>query len=296
MDTLDLIKTFREVAARGSFSMAARTLDVSKANVSKYVAELESRLGVRLFNRSTRTVSLTDAGHLLLERSTPLVEMIELTTAELRQRARQPSGRVRLTAPHGLAHTELPALLAEFMTRHPAVQLSLDLNNHMVDMVDEAMDLALRVGRITDANLIVRKLRRMDFVVCAAPGYWAQHGRPQHPEALSDHDSLTYSLLGASPEWRFAVDGQPLSVPVRSRMEANDTAPLVGVALQALGVVYLPRAMLAAHLDSGALEPVLEGFMPDDVWLYAAYTQRRHNSAALKALLAFLEERWREPA
>ncbi|MCJ0765384.1 LysR family transcriptional regulator [Variovorax terrae] len=296
MDTLELIRTFREVASRGSFSMAARALALSKASVSKYVAELEARLGVRLLNRSTRTVSLTDAGSLLLERSTPLVDMIEHTTAELRQHARRPSGRVRLTAPHGLGHTELPALLARFMTTYPEVSLSLDLDNHVVDMVDEGIDIALRVGRITDANLIVRKLRQVDFAICATPGYWAQHGRPSHPGDLASHDALTYSLAGGSPEWRFEVDGQPFSVPLRSRMEASDAAPLVGVALQGLGVVCLPRLMVQSHLDSGALQAVLDGFTPRDIWLYAAYTQRRHNSAALKALLAFLEEHWREGA
>ncbi|MET0311399.1 MAG: LysR family transcriptional regulator [Burkholderiaceae bacterium] len=292
MDTLELIRTFQEVATRGSFSMAARTLDVSKANVSKYVAELETRLGVRLLNRTTRTVSLTDAGALLLERSRPLVEMIELTRDELRHRSRMPSGRVRITAPHGLGHMELPALLARFMAKYPEVVISLDLDNHVVDLVDEGIDLALRVGRIGDSNFIVRKLRRLDFVVCATPAYWEQRGLPMHPDDLADHDALTFSLAGPAPEWRFEVEGEPLGVPVRSRMDATDAVPLVGVCLQGMGAVYIPRAMVAPLIDSGALQPALEAFTPTDVWLYAAYTQRRHNSAALKALLAFLEENW----
>jgi DNA-binding transcriptional LysR family regulator len=293
MDTLELIRTFQAVARRSSFSGAARAMEVSKANVSKYVAELETRLGVRLLNRTTRNVSLTDAGRLLLERSTPLMEMIDLTRAELQDRARAPSGRLRLTAPHGLAQTLLPQLLGEFMRQYPAVTLSLHLENRVIDMVDEGIDLALRVGRIGDENLIVRKLQQVPFVVAATPGYWSGHGLPTHPEDLADHDALTYSLLGASPEWRFEVDGETLAVPVRSRMDATDAAPLVSVALQGLGVVCLPRLLVQPHLDSGALQAVLQDFSPRDVWLYAAYVQRRHNSAALKALLAFLEERWR---
>lgn len=293
MDTLELIRTFREVAQRGSFAAAARTLELSRPNVSKYVAELESRVGVRLLNRTTRTVSLTDAGSLLLERSTPLMEMIDETRAELQGRALVPSGRLRLTAPHGLAQTELPQLLGDFMRHYPAVTLSLNLDNRTVDLVDEGVDLALRVGRIGDENLIVRKLRQVPFVVAASPGYWASRGQPRHPDDLSTHDALTYSVLGPHPQWRFEVDGQPLSVPVRSRMDATDTAPLVHVALQGLGVVWLPRLLVQAHLDSGALQAVLEDCSPRDVWLYAAYTQRRHNSAALKTLLAFLDARWR---
>lgn len=294
MDTLELIRTFREVAQRGSFSAAARTLDRSRPNVSKYVAELETRVGVRLLNRTTRNVSLTDAGSLLLERSTPLMEMIDLTRAELQGRALVPSGRLRLTAPHGLAQTGLPGLLGEFMREYPAVTLSLHLENRMVDMVDEGIDIALRVGRIGDDNLIVRKLQQVPFVVAASPGYWAERGLPAHPDDLAGHDALTYSVLGPNPEWRFEVDGEPLSVPVNSRMDASDAAPLVSVALQGLGMVWLPRLLLQPHIESGALQPALLDFSPRDVWLYAAYVQRRHNSAALKALLAFLEARWRD--
>ncbi len=293
MDTLELIRTFREVAQRGSFSAAARTLDLSRPNVSKYVAELETRVGVRLLNRTTRNVSLTDAGSLLLERSTPLMEMIDLTRAELQGRALVPSGRLRLTAPHGLAQTGLPGLLGEFMREYPAVTLSLHLDNRVTDMVDEGIDIALRVGRIGDDNLIVRKLQAVPFVVAASPGYWAERGLPGHPDDLAGHYALTYSVLGPNPEWRFEVGGEPLSVPVSSRMDASDAAPLVSVALQGLGMVWLPRLLLQPHIDSGALQPVLQDFSPRDVWLNAAYVQRRHNSAALKALLAFLETRWR---
>jgi len=290
MDTLELIRTFREVAQRGSFSMAARALDVSKANVSKYVAELESRLGVRLLNRSTRTVSLTDAGSLLLERSTPLVEMIELTRLELQQRARLPSGRVRLTAPYGLGQTELPPLLSAFMVRYPDVTISLDLNNRVVDMVDEGIDLALRVGRIADSSLIVRRLRPLRFVVCASPAYWERHGMPTHPDDLADHDALTFTQVDNGHTWHFEVDGLPHAVPVRSRINATDPVPLINMALQGTGALWVPQDMVRPLLDSGALVGTLAAYSPRDVWLFAAYTQRRHNSAALKALLAFLEE------
>lgn len=294
MDTLELIRTFREVARRGSFSMAAKNLDVSKANVSKYVAELETRLGVRLLNRSTRTVSLTDAGSLLLDRSAPLMEMIELTRLELQQRSKLPSGRLRLTAPQSLGHNELPVLLAEFMTQYPDVTVSLDLSNQMVDMVSEGIDVALRVGRIADSTLIVRKLRQLRFTVAASPAYWERRGRPTHPDDLADHDALTYSQLDNGHEWRFEVDGQAHSVPLRSRLNATDPQPLVHFALQGLGAVCVPHMLLQAHLDSGALQGTLDEYSPQDVWLYAAYTQRKHNSAALKALLVFLDARWRQ--
>lgn len=293
MDTLDLIRTFQEVARRGSFAGAARALDVSKPNVSKYVAELEARLGVRLFNRTTRAVSLTDAGALLLERSAPLMDMIELTRDELQQRAREPAGRLRLTAPHGLMQAGLARLLAGFMARHPAVSLSLRLDNRLVDLVEEGMDLALRVGRIGDENLIVRRLQRVEFVVAASPDYWQRRGLPRTPADLAGHEALTYTLLGPHPQWRFEVQGRTVSVPVQSRMDATDAAPLVHAAQLGLGVICLPRLLLEEPLASGTLQAVLPGTSARDVWLYAAYAQRRHNSAALRALLDALEAHWR---
>ena len=295
MDTLELIRTFREVATLGGFSRAAKPLGVSKANVSKYVAELEARLGTRLLNRSTRSVSLTDAGSLLLERSKPLLELMTLTRNDLLHRSNEPSGRLRLTAPQGIGSMELPLLLADFMKRHREVQISLDLNNRVLDLVEEGLDLALRVGHVPNDNLIVRKLRRIDLVVCATPAYWQTKGKglPTHPSELTAHDALTSSLLGASPEWRFKVNGKPLGVPVKSRMDATDAMPLVHMALQGMGVVRLPRLLVQQLLEQGALQAVLQDYAPNDLWLYAAYTQRRHNSAALKALLAFLEDRWR---
>jgi len=295
MDSLDLIRTFREVALRGSFSRAAAPLAMSKANVSKYVAELESRLQVRLLHRSTRTVSLTDAGSLLLERSTPLIEMMTLTQNELSEHAVQPSGRLRIAAPHGLGATTLPSILGTFMELHPKVSLSLHLSNRMVDLIDEGIDVALRVGTIEDTSLIVRRLRPVEFVVCAAPAYWNRRGRPQHPDDLSAHDALTYSLLGPQPHWRFEVNGRLHTVALKSRMEATDAAPLLAVAEQGLGVVCLPRLLLQQQLDAGVLEQVLAGHSPRDVWLYAAYAQRRHNSAAMRALLSHLEAHWQQP-
>lgn len=292
MDTLDLIRTFQEVARRGSFADAARALDVSRAKVSKYVAELEARLDARLFHRSTRTVSLTDAGTLLLERSNPLMEMIDLTRVELQERSSTPAGRMRVALPHGLAQTALPGLLNEFMLKYPAVHLSLHLDSRLVDLVDEGIDLALRVGRIGDANMIVRKLQPIPMAVAAAPAYWTAHGLPAQPDDLADHVALTYSPLGPNPQWRFDVDGEAVSVAVHSRMDANDARPLVDAAMRGLGVIYMPQLLMQPQLDSGALQAVLAECTPRDVWLYAAYAQRRHNSAALKALLSFLEENW----
>jgi len=175
MDSIDLIKTFQEVAVHGSFSRAATRLNLSKGTVSKYVAELEKRFGIRLLNRSTRSVSLTDAGALLLERSKPMLEMVALTRAELEDHASKPRGRLRISAIHGMGQGNLPKLLAQFMGHYPDVNISLHLTNRLIDLAEEGIDVALRFGPIEDDNLIVRRLQQMELVVCASPRAWQTH-------------------------------------------------------------------------------------------------------------------------
>ncbi len=291
MDSLDLIQTFREVARRGSFSGAARALGMSPANVSTYVAQLETRFGLRLFHRTTRKVSLTDAGQLLFERSGALLEMIDFTEGELHDRATRPSGRLTLTAPHPLMLTELPTLLALFMQRYPDVTLQLEVSNHLVNLVEEGVDLAFRVGQIPpDANLIVRRLLQLDFVVVAAPAYWRQRGRPAHPKELLAHDQLAFTPPGQPPRWHFHERGKPIELALQPRCHATDQAPLKAMAVRGLGVAWGALKSFEEEIARGTLEPALQDFSVPDIWLHVAYTQRRHNSAALQALLAFLPQ------
>ncbi|MBO9512916.1 MAG: LysR family transcriptional regulator [Variovorax sp.] len=296
MDSIDLIKTFREVASQGSFSRAASKLDVSKATVSKYIAELETRLGVRLLNRSTRAVSLTDAGSLLLERSKPMMEMFEDTQAEVQEHASRPTGRLRISAPLGAGQGDLPRLIGEFMGHYPDVSITLHLTNRNLDMAEEGIDLSLHFGPVEDENLIVRKLARRSLVVCASPAYWKKHGKPTHPRELAAHEALTHSRMGLHPQWRFEVDGEPFDVAVKSRMDATEAAPLIQVATMGFGVIYLPEMLVQPYIDQGELVPVLQSYARSDMWFSAAYLQRRHNSAALRALLDFFDMRFSRAA
>lgn len=213
MDSFDLIKTFQEVTAHGSFSRAATRLDMSKASVSKYVAELERRFGVRLLNRSTRSVSLTDAGALLLQRSTPVMDMLQLTQAELSEHGSHPTGRLRVSAPHGMGQGNFPMLLTQFLGFYPDVKLSLHLSNRVIDIAEEAIDVALLLGPVANDNLIVRKLKLVPMVACASPVYWRKYGVPELPADLSQHVTLVNSRLGQHPVWRFEADGVPMDVP-----------------------------------------------------------------------------------
>lgn len=293
MDGLDLLKTFLEIAHAGSFSRAAGKLGISKASASKHVASLEARFNVRLLNRSTRSVTLTDAGRLLQMRSAPLLEMIESTQNELQAHGSRPSGRLRVAGLHGLVQTEFPGLLSEFITRYPDVHIDLQLGNRVVNLVEEGVDVALRFGRIGDENLIVRRLQRVELTLCATPGYWARRGMPRAPDDMRRHDVLTYSLGPGSAHLPFEVDGAPYNLPIDGRMDANDSGALIAAALAGVGAVCVPALLAQPYMQRGSLVPVLTEFMPSDIWLYAAYTQHRHNSAALRALLELLEARMR---
>jgi len=291
LDSLELLRTFNEVAVSGSFSRAAKHLELSRATVSKYVAKLEGRFGVRLLNRNSHAVSLTDAGVLLLERSKPMLELVEATRAELQDRALTPSGRLRISAPHGIDQTELPALFNTFLGHYPDASISLLLTNRLVDLAEEGVDIALRFGPIANENLIVRKLLLMGLTVCAAPMYWKSRGVPSHPSELANHDALISTHLNPSSKWRFQVDGEPLEIAVRGRLDATEASPLIQAALQGAGVLYLPTVMLKPYLDSGRLVPALSDFVRSDMWLSAVYLQRRHSTAVHRAFLDFLESR-----
>ncbi len=294
MDSLALIRTFREVAHRGSFSDAAKVLGTSKANTSKYVSALEEVFGVRLLNRSTRNVSLTDAGALLLERSEPLLDMVNSTREELSSLAAQPSGRLRMSVVSSLGDGEFTELLAAFALQHPKVHLSVEYTNRRVDLVEEAVDLAIRVGRLTDSDLIVRKLRPISFACAASPAYWLTHAKPSSPHELSGHQCLIYtqdnSNRSGHAQWLFEKSpGLTYPVNVRGNFDATDGRAHRLFALAGLGVTYLPRQIIEEDIAQGTLETVLDAHLPSDIWLMAAYAQRRHNSAALRALLDFLQ-------
>ncbi|QNK69271.1 LysR family transcriptional regulator [Variovorax sp. PAMC26660] len=288
MDDLQQLRVFREVIARKSFTQAAIALQISKASVTKSVAQLEKDVGVRLLNRSTRSVTPTDAGQTLAQRLTPLFSLIQDARTELSDFAAHPRGRLKVAAPHGLSLSVLGWNIEDFIARHPDVHVSIHLSNRDDDLVKGAIDVALRIGPIEDRDVIVRKLRPVPLVLCASPQYWARRGMPSKPEDLAKHDVLTYSLWDASPRLPFVVDGKTHYVSVRSRLDADDAAPLIALAVKGLGVTCVPEVLAKAHLGSGALVPVLKDAMPQTIWLYATYPHRSHKSAALRAFLEFL--------
>ncbi len=288
MEDLQQLRVFSEVIARKSFTRAAIALGVSKASVTKTVAQLEKDVGVRLLNRSTRSVTPTDAGQTLAQRLVPLFGLIQELNTELSDFAAHPRGRLRVAAPHGLSLSLLGWHIEDFITGHPDVHVSIHLSNRDDDLVMGAIDVALRIGPIEARDAVVRKLQPVPLVLCASPTYWARKGMPSKPEELARHEVLTYSLWDASPRLPFLIDGKTQYMPVRSRLDADDAAPLIALAVKGLGVTCVPEVLARAHLGSGSLVPVLQDAMPLTIWLYATYAHRSHKSAALRAFLDFL--------
>lgn len=291
MDDLQQLRVFREVIARKSFTHAAIALRISKASVTKSVAQLEKDVGVRLLNRSTRSVTPTDAGQTLAQRLVPLFHLVQELSTEMSDFAAHPRGRLRIAAPHGLSLSVLGWNIEDFIAHHPDVHVSIHLSNRDDDLVVGAIDVALRIGPIEERDVVVRKLRPVPLVLCASPQYWARRGMPSKPQDLATHDVLTYSLWDASPRLPFVIDGKTHYVAVRSRLDADDAAPLIALAVKGLGVTCVPEVLARAHLGSGALVPVLKDAMPQAIWLYATYPHRSHKSAALRAFLDFLTSR-----
>ncbi|MGJ7542398.1 LysR family transcriptional regulator [Variovorax sp. LT1R16] len=289
MDGLDLIKTFREVATRRSFSRAAASLGLSKSTVSKYVSTLESRSGVRLLNRSTRSLSLTEAGEFLLARSVDIVEIADRTLQELEQYGATAKGRLRLCAPHAVSGGWLPQLLSVFMTLHPDVHISLESRNDAPNLVEEGIDIWINGGAVPNEGLIVTRLFSYEMVLCASPRYWELRGLPTMPEDLRRHSLLSLAAPFNTPIV-FSIDGQRQTMNLPSRMDTNDPASLIELAVRDLGPTYVPSPLAAHYLGRGMLVPVLQEFIHDERWILASYAHRRHNSAAMRLMLGFLKE------
>lgn len=289
MDRLKAMRVFVEVAERGSLSHAADSLDMSRAMVSRYLAELEEWAGARLLHRTTRKLSLTSAGGEMLPRYRQMLALEDEMQAAVTAPEAAPRGILRLTCSVWLGQSYLARAVADYVKRYPATAVDMQLLNRSVNLVEEGIDLAIRITNDLDPNLIARKLGLCRSVVCASPAYLREHGTPQRAEQLALHNCLTYSYFGKSL-WAFSRDGQPVSVPVGGNVSANETAALLEAARQGVGITMQPLQAAAPWLDTGELVAVLDDYRPRDLGIYAVYASRRHMPATLRTMLDFLAE------
>ncbi len=288
MDKIETMRAFMAVAQEGSFTGAARRLGLSTKLVSKYVARLEDRLSTQFFNRTTRSVALTEVGTAYLERCRPIVEQIDELEALVQERQSSLTGSIRITAPTGFGSINLTQALVPFLQAHLQVEIDLKLTDHRVALVEEGFDLAVRVGRLRDSTLIARKLADMPLIVCAAPAYLAAHGKPGDPKALATHHCLIDENHTDATSWQFRTGARDFVVKVAGRVHANSPAAIANMALGGLGVARCPRYVVAQALDDGRLEQLFAEYQTEGFGLYALYPPNRHLTARVRALIDHL--------
>jgi len=294
LDRVTGMQVFSRVAALGSLSAAARALGMSQTMATKHIAAIEERLGVRLLLRTTRKLTLTEAGRRYLEsveRILSEVEEAEATAAAERVEAR---GTLRVNAPLSFGVREIAPVMADFTRQHPAVVVDLGLSDRFVDLVEEGWDLAIRIGRMQDSSMVARRLAPCRMVVCASPDYLAEHGRPTTVRDLAGHNCLSYTLsrMQSGGRWLFGPDAR-VSVPVSGNLRASNGDALVAAALAGQGLIYEPTFLVSDALRDGGLvtvelnEPFIE--LPG---IYAVHPANRLPPAKVRAFVEFLGQRF----
>ncbi|MBI1776272.1 MAG: LysR family transcriptional regulator [Proteobacteria bacterium] len=293
MDRLSAMEAFLRVAETRSFTEAARRLSLSKSLVSRQVAALEAELGARLFHRTTRSLTLTEAGERYYAATQRIVAEIEEAKLSVSKLQTAPRGRLRVNAPMSFGFLHLAPALPDFLARYPEVEIDMAMNDRFVDLVEEGFDVAVRIGRLADSSLVARKLAPMRRTLSASPAYLERSGVPKTPDDLEGHDCLCYSNLTRSEEWRFVgTDGRPWSVEVEGRFRVNNGDALRAAALKGLGIVNLPSFIVGGDLQAGALVSLLAEYIPQDTAIYAVHPHARHLSPKVRAFSDFLAERF----
>ncbi len=298
MDPVKLtqMNAFAAVVEAGSFTSAAGAKGLSKAALSRHVAQLEDRLGVRLLNRTTRRLSLTEAGRAYYEGCQRMLSEAEGAEAQVTALAASPRGVLRLSAPMSFGVTHLTPLLAPFLAACPELSLDLVLGDRLVDLVEEGFDAALRIGELEDSSLIARRLCGLQVYICATPAYLERAGLPRHPKDLATHDCLLYSYQRDSRVWHFEGPDGRLSIEVKGRAVANNGDALLGLALAGQGLVSLPSFFVAEPLRDGRLVRLLPGWARSGQGaIHLVYPARRNAPPKLRALLDFLVTRIADP-
>jgi DNA-binding transcriptional LysR family regulator len=290
MDTLGGMRVFVAVADQQSFTQGAKRLGMSTKLASKYVRQLEERLGAQLFNRTTRRVSLTETGRAYRERCVPLLDQFDELEDVVQARQSELAGSIRITAPTGFGSRELVQALEPFQRANPKVSIQLQLSDHHIGIIDEGIDLAVRFGALKDSSLVARKLMDMRLVVIASPAYLEKHGKPDHPSALATHNCLLQLTSPDPSSWTFEVDGEDISVRVNGSFRANSPRAVAYMAEGGLGIGRCPYYTARPFLERGALTILFGEQEANATTLYAVYPPSRHLTARIRALIEHLAD------
>ena len=289
MDHLSAIRTFIEIADQGSLTRAAEVLDLSRAMVSRHLEGLEQWLGARLLHRTTRRVSLSDAGQEALPRLRQMLDLASDVQAVTGARRTEPAGKLRLTTSLSFAVSNLTRAIVEFQSRYPRIEVELLTVDRAIDLVDERIDLALRITNRLDDGVVARQIGTCRSVLCASPAYLKRRGVPKRPEDLSAHECITHAF-GSRAEYRLRKGGRSVSIAVRGSLSSNETSVLRAAALADAGIAMLPTYFVADELARGALVRLLPDHEPEVLGIHAVILSRQHQPRPLKLLIDFLAE------
>ncbi|WP_210497041.1 LysR family transcriptional regulator [Microvirga antarctica] len=293
LDRVTSMQVFVRVAASGSFSAAGRALNLSQTMVTKHVAALEARLGIKLLHRSTRRLVLTEGGRAFLAAAERILADIEEAEASASLDRVEPRGVLRMNVPLTFGFREIAPALAEFNRQYPLVSVDLGLADRFVDLIEEGWDLAIRIGRLQDSSLIARKIAPCRIVICAAPAYLARHGAPRTPQELGDHNCLGYTLptILSATRWLFGSAGEA-AVTVSGNLRANNGDALLAAAIAGQGLVYQPTFLVGDSLRSGSLVRVLSDEVIPELGVYAVMPSGRQAPAKVRVIIDFLAARF----
>jgi len=296
MDSLTDIVVFVRVVDDGSFTRAAERLKLSRSVVSKYVTRLEGRLGARLLNRTTRRLSLTEAGRIFYQRSRRGLQDIEEAEAEVSRLQEKPRGVLRINSPMSFGILHIAPALPEFLAQHPEVSVEMNLDDRVVDVIEEGFDVSIRIAEMPDSSLIARRLAPCRHVIVAAPAYLEKHGTPRTPEDLRDHNIISFSYQASAYDWHFiSPDNKQVSVPVSGSMQANNSLALREALLRGVGITRTPTFVVGKDVQDGHLLSILGNYRTLEVSIYLVYPQRRHLSPKVRAFVDFMADRISEP-
>ena len=288
------MRTFCRVAELGSFSQAARQLQLSPAVVSRQVAALEQQLEIRLLNRSTRQVEMSEAGTRYYDDCLELLDRLDEMDARVGGHAKRPTGLLRVSAPLDFGLMYLRGAIREFLSREPGLRVEVHFEDRLVNLLDERFDVALRIGQLRDSSLVARKLGKACVACYASPDYLAMHGEPANPSELGSHQVLEYALSATPGRWLFTCRDERTEVSVDWRLSANNGRALANAACEGLGIVRLPELLVTDHLAEGRLTEVLREFRSEPLDISLLYLQRRFNPAKVRSFSDFLAKHFRE--
>jgi DNA-binding transcriptional LysR family regulator len=289
MEHLTDIAVFVQVVKADSFTAAAQELELSRSVISKYVTRLEQRLGVRLLNRTTRRLSLTEAGLRFYQQSQAALTQLDSAEAEVHAMQASPKGQLRISAPSSFGVLHLAPLIPKLQQAYPDLTIDLSIDDHQIDMVDTGIDVAIRIADLPDSTLIAKRVACCHYVVCTAPEYIKQYGYPKIPEDLSKHKCLLFQFWNTPSQWNFMSKEQHyISVPVRGEIICNNSLALREILLRGSGITMAPTFLVGDDIAHNRLVSVLDDYQIKPISVYAVYPHRQYLAAKVRAFLDFL--------